>query len=235
MFIGHLGVAFGLKRVAPEVNLGVAVAAASALDIVWPLLVVAGVEVVRIDTGNTRLMPLEFVSYPFSHSFVTTFIWAALFGAGFRFFGGSRRGALWLAAAVASHWFLDLLVHGPDLALAPGVDVRVGLGLWNSIAGTLLVEGFVFVAGVWAYLSVTARRDRTGVVALWGLVTLVVVVYAGSLFGPPPPDVNAIVIADLLGTALTIASVVWIERHRAVQFVAQTLPVPEGRNPGAAE
>jgi membrane-bound metal-dependent hydrolase YbcI (DUF457 family) len=214
MFIGHLGVAFGLKRVAPEVNLGVAVTAATLPDIVWPLLVIAGAESVRIDPGNTLLIPLDFVSYPYSHSLAMTFVWALLFGAGFFRLRGSMPGAFWLAVAVVSHWFLDLVVHGPDLPLVPGAETRVGLGLWNSLAATLLVEGSVFVLGVWGYLSVTRRRDRTGDLALWGLVVLLFMAYAGSLFGPPPPDATAIVAADLLGTALTIAWAVWIERHR---------------------
>lgn len=46
MFIGHFAVAFGLKRAAPEVNPSTAIVAASFLDLVWPVLVAAGVEVV---------------------------------------------------------------------------------------------------------------------------------------------------------------------------------------------
>lgn len=48
MFIGHFAVAFGIKRVAPEVGLGTAIVAASVLDLVWPVLVAAGIEVLKI-------------------------------------------------------------------------------------------------------------------------------------------------------------------------------------------
>lgn len=215
MFIGHFAVAFGLKRVAPEVKLGTAIVAASFLDLVWPVLVAAGVEVVKIVPGTTVLTPLDFVSYPYSHSLLMTLIWAALFAWVFRLAGGSSRGAWWLGFAVASHWFLDLIVHRPDLPLTPGLETRFGLGLWNSVVGTLLVEGALFVAGLWAYLSSTRARDRIGTWGLWSLVTLLVVTYVAAMFGPSPPSTNAVVVADIVGTALTVVWAWWVDGHRA--------------------
>lgn len=214
MFIGHLAIAFSLKRVAPEVQLATAVVAASFLDLVWPVLVAAGVEAVTIAPGTMALSPLDFVSYPYSHSLLTTLVWAVLFAGVFRRTGGSVRGAWWLGLAVASHWVLDLIVHRPDLPLSPGMETRVGLGLWNSVPGTLVVEGALFVAGVWVYLSATRSRDRIGTWGLWSLVALLVATYVAAMFGPPPPSVNAIVIADLAGTALTVAWAAWVDRHR---------------------
>lgn len=214
MFIGHFAVAFGLKRAAPEVKLGTAIIAACFLDVVWPVLVATGVEEVRIAPGTMALSPFDFVFYPYSHSLAMTFVWAALFAGVYRWRGGSMRGALWLGLAVASHWFLDLIVHRPDLPLAPGIDLRLGLGLWDSVAGTLVVEGLLFAAGLWLYLSATQARDRIGRWALWGLVTLLVVSYVAATFGPPPPNVTAIVMGDILGTALSLALAYWVDRHR---------------------
>jgi hypothetical protein len=39
-----------------------------------------------------------------------------------------------------SHWFLDAIVHRPDLPLAPGLPLRVGLGLWNHVVASLALE-----------------------------------------------------------------------------------------------
>lgn len=214
MFIGHFAVAFGIKRAAPEVKLGTAIIAASFLDLVWPVLVAEGVEVVKIDPGNMALSPLDFVSYPWSHSLLMTLVWAAVFAGLYRWRGGSARGASWLGLAVASHWFLDLIVHRPDLPLAPGLDLRVGLGLWNSLAGTLIVEGGLFAAGLWLYLSGTRARDHIGSWGLWGLAALLLASYFAALFGPPPPSVHAIVIADILGTVLSFVWAYWVDRHR---------------------
>jgi hypothetical protein len=216
MFIGHFAVAFGIKRVAPEVKLGTAIVAACFLDLVWPLLVAAGFEVVKIDPGNMALSPLDFVSYPYSHSLLMTLVWAALFAGVYRWRVGSARAARWLGLAVASHWFLDLIVHRPDLPVAPGVAVRAGLGLWNSVAGTLVAEGSLFGAGLWLYLSATRARDRIGRWGLWGLVALLLASYVAAAFGPPPPNVNAIVLTDILGTALSVMWAYWVERHRDV-------------------
>ena len=64
MFIGHLAVGFAAKRFAPRTSLGWLLAAPMFLDLIWPLFVLTGVEVVRIEPGNTAFTPLEFVSYP---------------------------------------------------------------------------------------------------------------------------------------------------------------------------
>ena len=94
-------------------------------------------------------------------------VWALLLGAAYYLVRRYRAGALMVAALVMSHWVLDFVTHRPDLPLYPGGTVRAGLGLWNSVPATLVVEGAMFVAGLWLYLTATRARDRTGVVALW--------------------------------------------------------------------
>jgi hypothetical protein len=123
-----------------------------------------------------------------------------------------RRTSLVLGLAVVSHWVLDWLTHRPDLPLAPGAE-RVGLGLWNSFAGTLVVELGLFALGVFLYMRATRARDRIGVWALWSLVVFLVAIYAGNLFGTPPSDAAAIA---WVGQAqwLLVAWGYWIDRHR---------------------
>lgn len=215
MFIGHFAVAFGVKRVVPEVKLGTAVLAAVFLDVLWPVFIVAGIEFVKIVPGNMAFTPLRFPSYPFSHSLTMAALWAGLFALVYGLWGGSRRAASWLGLVVVSHWFLDLIVHEPDLQLFPELDIYVGLGLWNSVPGTLVVEGLLFAGGLWLYLSATRARDRVGAWALWGLVALLLVSYVGTAFGPPPPDVASIVIAGIAGTAVGVIWAYWVDRHRA--------------------
>ncbi len=214
MFIGHFAVAFAVKRAAPEVKLGTAILAATWLDVVWPLLVAMGLEVVAIRPGATAFTPFRFISYPYSHSLVAAIAWAALFAWSYRRLGGSLRAAAWLALLVVSHWFLDLIVHPPDLQLVPEVDIYVGWGLWNSVVGTLLVEGAMFAAGLWLYWSATRARDAIGTWGLWGLVALLLASYAAAAFGPPPSTIMTIVIADIVGTAAALAWAYWVDRHR---------------------
>ena len=214
MLIGHYAVALGAKKLAPRTSLGTLVAAAAFLDLLWPFFLLAGVEHVVIAPGNTAFTPLEFTAYPWSHSLMMAVVWGLAFGAIYFAVKGNRTGAIIVGALVVSHWFLDVLVHRPDLPLTPFGEARVGLGLWNSVAATLVIELGMFAAGVWIYISVTRTRDRVG---LWGLIAflaLCLIVYAGAAFGPPPPNVPAIAYADL-GQFLFIALAAWVDAHRA--------------------
>ena len=137
MFLGHFGVAFGAKRYAPTAGLGVLFLAAQFVDVLWPTLLLLGVERVAIVPGITTVTPLDFQHYPVSHSLAAVIGWAALLGGAYYAMFRSRRAAWVIAALVVSHWFLDLVVHRPDLPLAPGHEARLGLGLWNSLPAIL--------------------------------------------------------------------------------------------------
>jgi hypothetical protein len=60
-------VALGARAAEPRVPLGVAVAAAFALDLAWPVLLLVGLETVRVQPGDTAFTSLAFESYPWSH------------------------------------------------------------------------------------------------------------------------------------------------------------------------
>jgi len=91
-----------------------------------------------------------------------------------------------------SHWVLDVVVHRSDMPLAPGLSTRLGLGLWNSVPGTLAVEFLLYAIGVLAYLKSTVARDHIGSIGLWALLLFLAVVELANVFGPPPPGVLAV-------------------------------------------
>jgi membrane-bound metal-dependent hydrolase YbcI (DUF457 family) len=213
MFIGHFAVAFAAKPVAPGASLGTLFLAAQFLDGLWPVLLLLGIERVEIHPGDTAFTPLNFVHYPISHSLAMTLLWAALFALGYAWLTKDRRAALVAAVLVASHWLLDWLTHRPDLPLYPGGSERLGLGLWNSVAGTLVVEGLMFAAGIAMYLRATRARDRTGTIIFWVLIAFLIMAYLGAAFGPPPPDLRALEWTALSGWLL-VAWGYWIDRHR---------------------
>jgi len=93
MFLGHYGVGFAAKRVAPSTSLGTLLLAAQLVDLVWPIMVLAGAEVVRLDPGNTEVTPLDFVAYPWTHSLAAALGWGLLLGLGYLAFRGSMRAA----------------------------------------------------------------------------------------------------------------------------------------------
>jgi hypothetical protein len=216
MFIGHFAVAFAAKRAAPSVSLGTFFLACELVDLIWPVFVLLGVETVRIEPGITAFTPLDFVRYPWTHSLVMGLVWAFFFGALYFLARKNRRGAIVAGAVVLSHWFLDALVHRPDLPLAPGSAVRVGLGLWNSVPATLAVEGLMFALGLFIYLRTTRAKDRIGAIGLGALVVLLLAAYAAAAFGPPPPNVQAVAWAGIAGGSITALLAYWVDRHREV-------------------
>ena len=214
MFVGHFALAFGAKRFAPVVSLGTLFLACQFADLLWPVLVLIDVEQVAIVPGITAVTPLDFVSYPYSHSLMALVIWAALAAMVYRVVRGFRFPAmLTVAALVVSHWVLDAVSHRPDLPLTVGGSARVGLELWSSLPGTLIVEMSLFAAGVVMYVRQTTARDRVGSIAFWGLVGFLVVVSLANMFGPPPPSPAAGAWAAQ-AMWLLVAWGYWIDRHR---------------------
>jgi hypothetical protein len=213
MFVGHFGVGFGAKAAAPGASLGTLFLAAQFLDLLWPSLLLAGLEQVRIAPGITRVTPLDFTHYPISHSLAAAAGWGVLFGLLYGALRRDRRAGAIVGAAVVSHWVLDLVVHRPDLPLFPGGAERLGFGLWQSLAGTLAVELPLFLAGVWWYVRSTRSLDRAGTWGLFGLAVLLLAIYGANLAGPPPPSVAAIA---WIGQAqwLLVVWGYWIDRHR---------------------
>jgi len=213
MFIGHFGLGFGLKRAAPTVSLGTLFMAVEFVDLLWPTLLLLGAEHVEIAPGITAVTPLDFVDYPISHSLLMMVVWGLLFGGFYWAIKRSRIGAVVCGLAVVSHWFLDWLMHRPDLPLYPGDSPVFGLGLWNSLSATMFLEFAFFAAGLALYLQATRPIGRKGTIGIWSLASFLVAVHLGNLFGPPPPSVQAIAWA---GHAqwLLVAAGYWVDRHR---------------------
>jgi len=215
MFLGHYGVAFGAKTVAHKPSLGTFILAAQLADLVWPILLLLGIERVRIVPGLMAASPMDFEYYPFTHSLLIQAVAGACFGSIYFGLRKDGRGAVALGLAVVSHWFLDLTVHRPDLPLYPG-GPKFGLGIWNSVPLTLIAEAIVFGGGLYLYLRATAAKDRTGSWALWFFVAFVVLCYAGSALGPPPPGATPLAISAIV-LWLFVPWGYWIDRHRRLR------------------
>ena len=211
MLAGHLALGLAATRVDSKVPLAAAVGASFALDLAWPVLLLTGIESVRVHPHDTAFTSLAFDSYPWTHSLAMVVVWSLAAGSLTARRLGGRAGAL-IGALVMSHWWLDLVTHRPDLPLWPGGPL-MGLGLWHSIPGTIVVEGGLFLVGVVAYVRGWPARDNTGRWAFAALVSLIGLLWITQPWSPPPPN-EAAVAWGALSMWLVLPWCAWIARHR---------------------
>jgi membrane-bound metal-dependent hydrolase YbcI (DUF457 family) len=223
MFIGHLALGFAAKRLAPRTSLGTLLASAELADILFPILVLLGWESAGFGGGTNPFLALTLDHYPISHSLLALIGWGVLVALLYRWRRNYVRGAVVVALLVVSHWVLDFISHRPDMPLWPG-GPKVGLELWASVPGTIVVEGGLFVWGVWLYARTTRARDAVGRFGLWGLVALLVLLYAASLLPGGAPSPAAFAVVGMILTAVFLSLGVWVDRHREVR--AAPAPAP---------
>jgi hypothetical protein len=223
MFAGHYGPSLAIRAARPDIPLWLLFVAAQLVDIAWATLVLAGVEKLRIVPGITAASPLDLYYMPYTHSLVAAALWsvgaAVACRAIFRWRGWVA--AAWVGAAVLSHWFLDFVVHRPDLPIYDDA-ARVGLGLWNHAAASLLLETLVLGSGLWIYLKRTTAVDAVG---RHGPVVMAAIMLAmqASVFVTPPPPSPAAVAGSALGAYLVFAAGAWwVDRHRVRTTVLRT-------------
>jgi membrane-bound metal-dependent hydrolase YbcI (DUF457 family) len=217
MFIGHFAVGFAAKKFAPRASLAPLVAAPLFADILWPPFLLLGLEHVRIDPGNTLYTPLDLYDYPWSHSLLMSVVWATAFALIYHLITHYRAGATAIWIGVVSHWVLDWITHRPDMPLYPGGGPKFGLGLWNSVPGTMMVELSMFAVGVLFYIQTTRARDGIGRSAFGVFVVVLLALYLGDRFSPPPASVSEIAWPGVVLTVIVLPWTWWFDRHRGLQ------------------
>jgi hypothetical protein len=198
MFIGHYGVAYAAKAVAPKAPLGAYFLAVQALDVLFSVFVLSGVEHMEIVHKYTSYNPYRLYDMPITHSLVGALGWAIAVGILAAIVRWPRRESWWLGLAVFSHFLLDLPVHTPDLTIAGGGTAKLGLGLWNNVPLVIALELLVLVGG-WMLFTRSKRSDTAfpqqrnrifvGVLALITIATP---------FMPDPPSTTAFAVQALV-------------------------------------
>ncbi len=216
MLVGHVAAGFLAKRVEPTISLGTLVLAAMLADVLWPLFTIAGLEQVEVGTGRGAGAYFHPVNIAMSHSLAMAVLWAGLFAAAYFRASRSSRGSLVVGMAVLSHWLLDAVSHRPDMPLAPGVGMYVGMGLWTSIPATLVVEGGLWVLAIIVLARATRPKKRAGVYAFWSVVVLLTLAWYNNIAGAPPPNPRTAPIASLAFFTLLVVWAYWMNRVRPV-------------------
>lgn len=211
MFIGHYSTALiaATSRDAPK--LGTLFAAAQIVDIGFFTLVLAGVESMRIIPGTTVMNPMDLYDMPYTHSLIGTLFWAAGFTLILRLFGARWRSGIIGGLVVITHWFLDLIVHAPDLTLA-GAPPKLGLGLWNYPMIEMPLEIGLTAGALWLYLRSNPSVDRSFAVPM--LILFFAVVQSVNWLAPPRVMDASVPISGLFAYGVAIVLAVWVSRTR---------------------
>lgn len=218
MFIGHYAAAFAVRAFKPKVPLGHLFVAVQLVDFAWAGLVLAGVEKMRVTKGFMEASMLDLHHMPYTHSLLAVVIWAVAAATVYALIrGGARKwaaGAI-IGVAVFSHWVTDFIVHGPDLALYFG-GPKVGLGLWNSMLWSNVVELGLLLGGVILYLRNTTANGPIGKIAPYLFVVFLVAIQLyNHLPVDHPPAVPQFAITALIAFTI-LALLAWaVDRTRS--------------------
>ena len=215
MFVGHYGPSFAIKTLRPAIPLWLLFIAVQLVDVAWAVLILLGVEKVRIVPGITASNPLDLYYMPYTHSLVAAIFWSVAAAVFVWLLPriATRTAAVWVGAAVFSHWVLDLVVHRPDLPLYDDT-MKVGLGLWNYPAVALALEGALLFGGMILYLRVTEPINAIGRVGLPVLGGAMLAIQSYIFFGPPPASPTAAATTALVSYVVFAALAEWLARQR---------------------
>jgi len=213
MLVGHFAASMVAKRIAPKISLGTAMLASMLPDFLWTIFLLAGIEHVELQAGRGAAHYFKAGDIAISHSLLMDAVWAALLAAAYYARRRYPHGAWVLLAAVLSHWLLDF-VSNRDMPLAPGMHWHAGLGLWESIPATLILEGGFWLLAIVLYARATHPKNRSGVYGFWIVVALLTERWHANIAGPPPPNLRTAAIGGFIFFSLIVAWAYWMNRVR---------------------
>ena len=211
MFIGHWAPALLAAAVSDESpKLGTLFIGAQLVDWAFMLLLVGGVEQLRIVPDITVMNPMDLHHMPYSHSLLGTAAFALVFGLVIGWRMRNLVAATWAGVVVLSHWLLDLVVHRPDLTIAGGED-KLGWGLWNQPLIAMPLELAITIGAFVIYCRST--KGPTGPPAI--LLGVMLLFQAVNWFGPQPTDFSWWLVVEM-AFAFTVITVLalWVGHTR---------------------
>lgn len=224
MFIGHYGPAIWDGQRAGGMRLWHAILAVQAIDILWVVFSLIGLE------GHNRregLHPLAF-DLAWSHSLLSAIVISILVGAIYGVLrpNAGRKAILIMGVLAFSHWPFDWLVHRPDLPIYPGGELLLGLGLWDYPWIALCIEMILYWGMIFWWLFKTRGKLWTLLltvgfsIVLTGLhvseITMPTVHYQRD--GTLPVQADNVSLLSALFIFIVAAAVIgFVERHRDVK------------------
>ncbi|MCG6948496.1 MAG: hypothetical protein LJE93_06225 [Acidobacteria bacterium] len=219
--VNHAAAALVLKRRYPTVRMAVMLLAVQAVELIWVALNLVGIETTTTDSTVRSVQNIHLVNMPWSHSIVTTLALAVVAWALIRFALGKPKTAIAVALGIASHLVLDLVTHSPDIAIAPGLEMKkLGLGFYGSVPFVAFLIELGFGIACW-HIYGGSR---------WLLLAIVSLNIANlSMFFPQIVGIEAqlaghttvLTLVILAQIVVTMAIVGWLSRSHDVRAAAQ--------------
>lgn len=212
MFIGHYGVSLAAKRWAPQLSLGWLFLAVQALDVLFTIFVLLGIEKMAIVPGFTAYNPYRLFFMPYTHGLIGALVWSIAFGLLALALTRRKVAAVAIGVAVFSHWLLDVPMHTADMPLVGNDSTKIGLGLWHHRELSLAAELVVFWAGalVWLRASGGLGRRRGTTLAFLGILTAILL---STPFMPPPSGPSAFAVTALVSYVVLAGFAAWVDRR----------------------
>jgi hypothetical protein len=180
MFIGHFAPALIAATHPQAPRLGILFLGAQLVDIGFFTLMPLGMEAMRVTPGFSAMSPYDLFHMPFTHSLIGTLVWAIGFGMIVALVSQRLAPGVIAGAVVISHWFLDLLVHKPDLTLAGGPS-KLGFGLWDMPIVAMPLEIALVSGAAWFF-----ARQAGWTIPLAILLADMALFQGLNWFGPAP-------------------------------------------------
>ena len=220
MFIGHWAPALIAAAHPKAPRLGSLFLAGQLVDWAFFAFVLLGIEHMRLRPGTSVMNPMDLYHMPYTHSLLGSALWATGFGL-ILWRVTRNRTAAWIGGGVVlSHWFVDLVVHVPDLTLW-GTAPKLGFGLWNQPQIAMPLEMGITFAALIFYMLRTRTTRRSGRLAVAMLALLMLTVQTVNWFGPQPSEPDAMSALVVFGTyGLLTALAAWVGGTR--------VPGPQG-------
>jgi hypothetical protein len=218
MFVGHLGVGLGLKKIDDRINLGWIFLASLFPDILLGILILFGLEELLIPANYDQLHYLEF-SFPYSHGVIAIVLWTGIvYFLANKYWpkvdGQRTKAGFIFAAAIFLHFVSDLIVHIPDIPISGNNSAKIGFGLWNYMTIALTFEMILVVTGLLVYLSFKKTRTFR---STYGIITLIVVLSALNIMGqtiaPAPENVTGPAISFIAQPIIIAGIAFWLDKR----------------------
>ena len=217
MFVGHYAASLALKNVEKKASLGLLFLAVQFVDIFFFPFVLIGIERINIVENFTQSTHFELEYMPYTHSLLASFLCAGFIYIVCRIFPPRNKSvAMVMGIAVLSHWFLDLIVHTPDLPLWSDASAKLGFGLWHNAIATYALEAALLTVGLWLYLRSTTATSSIGKYGMGGFVVILLLINAINIFGPPFGDSKeSLAISALAMYFLFAGAAHWLDGMRS--------------------